>query len=47
MKTLLGAMLFAVVTQAYPQALEADLDGNARALEASELRQTGSDPFSS
>ena len=38
MKTLLGAMLFAAVTQAHAQALEADLDGNAGALQASELR---------
>ena len=38
MKTLLGAMLFAAVTQAYAQALEADLDGNASALQASEMR---------
>lgn len=38
MKTLLGAMLFAVATLAQAQALEADLDGNAGALQASEMR---------
>jgi hypothetical protein len=38
MKTLIGAMLFAVVTQVYSQPLEADLDGNASALLASEMR---------
>ena len=40
MKTLLGAMLFALAAQAqvHAQALEADLDGNASALQASELR---------
>lgn len=38
MKTLLGAMLFAVATQVYPLPLEADLDGNASALQTSELR---------
>ena len=37
MKTLLGVVLFAVATQVYPQPLEADLDGNASALQASEL----------
>lgn len=40
MKTLLGAMLFALAAQAqvHAQTLEADLDGNASALQASELR---------
>ncbi|HWM45089.1 MAG TPA: hypothetical protein VNP36_21840 [Burkholderiales bacterium] len=38
MKTLLGALLFALATQVYAQALEADLDGNASALQASEMR---------
>jgi len=38
MKTLIGAMLFAVATLAQAQALEADLDGNASALVASEMR---------
>jgi hypothetical protein len=38
MRTLVGILLFTAVTQAYPQALEADLDGNASALVASELR---------
>jgi hypothetical protein len=38
MKALLGTMLFALAAQAYAQALEADLDGNASALQASELR---------
>lgn len=31
-------MLFAVVSQAHAQGLEADLDGNAGALQASEMR---------
>jgi hypothetical protein len=38
MRTLLGILLFTAVTQAYPQPLEADLDGNASALVASELQ---------
>jgi hypothetical protein len=38
MKTLIGAMLFAVATLGQAQALEADLDGNASALVASEMR---------
>jgi hypothetical protein len=38
MKTLLAATLFAAATQVCAQALEADLDGNAGALQASELR---------
>ncbi len=37
MKTLLGALLFALATQVHAQALEADLDGNASALQASEM----------
>jgi hypothetical protein len=38
MKTLLGATLFALATQVCAQPLEADLDGNASALQASEMR---------
>jgi hypothetical protein len=40
MKKLIGIMLLAAVTplQAQTQALEADLDGNASALEASSLK---------
>ena len=38
MKTLLAATLFALATQVCAQALEADLDGNASALQASEMR---------
>jgi len=38
MKTLIGAMLFAVTTLVQAQGLEADLDGNASALVASEMR---------
>ena len=37
MKTLLGTMLFVMAAQAYAQSLEADLDGNAVALHASEM----------
>lgn len=37
MRTLLAALLLTAVTQAYPQAIEADLDGNASSLVASEL----------
>jgi hypothetical protein len=44
MKTLLGAMLFAVVTQVHAQAIEADLDGNATALQASEMRPPSRKP---
>ena len=40
MKTLLAAALFAVVTPVCAQALEADLDGNASALQASDMRVT-------
>jgi hypothetical protein len=38
MKTLLGATLFVLATQVCAQALEADLDGNASALQVSEMR---------
>jgi hypothetical protein len=38
MRTLIGAILLAAAAQVYPQSLEADLDGNASALQASELR---------
>ena len=38
MRTLFGILLFTGVTQAYSQALEADLDGNASALAALELQ---------
>jgi hypothetical protein len=38
MRTLLAVLLLTAVTQAYPQAIEADLDGNASSLEASELQ---------
>ena len=44
MKTLLGAMLFAAVTQAHAQAIEGDLDGNASALQASEMRPAPKSP---
>jgi hypothetical protein len=37
MKTLIGATLFAVTTLVQAQALEADLDGNASALQSSEM----------
>jgi hypothetical protein len=38
MRTLLAALLLTTVTQAFPQAIEADLDGNASSLVASELQ---------
>ena len=38
MKTLLGTMLFALAAMAQAQGLEADLDGNASALQSSEMR---------
>jgi hypothetical protein len=38
MKTLLAATLFAAATQVHALGLEADLDGNASALQASEPR---------
>lgn len=37
MKTLLGTMLFVLAAMAQAQGLEADLDGNASALQASEM----------
>jgi hypothetical protein len=40
MRTLLGILLPMAAVHAYPQALEADLDGSARALVASELLPT-------
>jgi hypothetical protein len=38
MRTLLAVLMLTAVTQAYPQAIEADLDGNASSLVASELQ---------
>ena len=38
MKTLFGILLAMLAAQAYAQSLEADLDGNASALQASEPR---------
>jgi hypothetical protein len=38
MKTLFGSLMFVLAAQAYAQSLEADLDGNAAALQASEMR---------
>jgi hypothetical protein len=38
MKTLFGSLMFVLAAQAYAQSLEADLDGNASALQASEMR---------
>ena len=38
MKNLLAATLFAAATLCHAQAIEADLDGNASALQASETR---------
>ena len=40
MRTLLGILLSMAAVHAYPQAIEADLDGNASALVASELQPT-------
>ena len=45
MKKLLAATLFAAATLAHAQALEADLDGNASALQASEMRQPSPKPM--
>jgi hypothetical protein len=38
MKSLFAAILSLLAAQAHAQALEADLDGNASALQASEMR---------
>jgi hypothetical protein len=38
MRTLLAVLISMAATHAYPQAIEADLDGNASALVASELQ---------
>ena len=38
MKLLLATTLFAVATLSHAQSIEADLDGNASALQASEMR---------
>jgi hypothetical protein len=38
MRTLLAVLVSMAATHAYPQAIEADLDGNASALVASELQ---------
>lgn len=38
MRTLFAVVLLTAVTQAYPQAIEADLDGNASSLVASEMQ---------
>jgi hypothetical protein len=38
MKTLLTGILFVIAAPVYAQSLEADLDGNAGALQASEMR---------
>jgi len=53
MKTFIGIALFAAAALAHAQPIEADLDGNAGALQASELRpqpqargKRGQDPFS-
>ena len=37
MRTLLAVLVSMAATHAYPQAIEADLDGNARSLIASEM----------
>ena len=39
MKTLFAAIWLAAAAQAHGQAVEADLDGNASALQASEMRR--------
>jgi hypothetical protein len=44
MKTLFGSLMFVLAAQAYAQSLEADLDGNASALQASEMRPQPSRP---
>jgi hypothetical protein len=44
MKTLFAVMLFAMAAQVHAQALEADLDGNASALQASEMRPPPQQP---
>lgn len=38
MKTLLAVLLSTLAAQAFAQSLESDLDGNASALQASEMR---------
>jgi hypothetical protein len=48
MKTLFGTLLLVLAAQASAQGIEADLDGNASALQASEMRpapKKGSGPF--
>jgi hypothetical protein len=44
MKALLGTVLFTLAAMAQAQGLEADLDGNASALQASEMRPAAKAP---
>jgi len=44
MRTLLAVLVSMAATHAYPQALETDLDGNARSLVASEMHPRPSGP---